>query len=55
VKIILPYVAAFAGAFLTALLPVLLSGNWPDSRLIVGAVASALLATHLLDRKSPRQ
>ena len=50
-----PYCVAFIAAFLVQLMPTFAQDQLPDSRQLAGAVIAGLLATHLLDRASPRQ
>ena len=54
-KSVTPYFAAFLAAFLVQIAPPMSEGKWPDSRQVAGALISGFLATHLLDRMSPRQ
>lgn len=50
----LKYGLAFAAGYVGALLPVLSRGDWPDRHALIAALASGVLATHLLDLESPR-
>jgi hypothetical protein len=52
---IYPYVLAFAAGYVGALTPVIAGGAWPDRHALIAAIAAGILATHLLDRQSPRR
>jgi len=53
VSVLVKYVAAFAGGYVGALIPILASGDLPGQKALIAAVAGGLLATGLFHSPGP--
>ncbi len=52
---LMSYATAFAFGYVGALIPILATGQFPDQKALIAAIAAGLVATGLFHLPSPKQ